>query len=70
MWKLGERVIVDLKDVEIMSDLFLTEKKRHIEQWMRISEILKSHRKRFENKTDVIVEALDLLEAELCTNGK
>ena len=70
MWKIGDTVIVNLKEEKILSELFLAEKKRHVEQWMRISKILKSNRKRFENKTDVIAVALDLLETELCIDGK
>ena len=58
-------VLVVIRKFIIMSDLFHKEQKRYWSQFDRIKKILKQHRKRYGNKTDVIVEALDLLEEKL-----
>ena len=57
-------------ELKKMSDLFHTEQKRYWAQFDRIKKILKQHRKRYGNKTDVLEEALDLLEEKLATPEK
>jgi hypothetical protein len=48
-----------------MSELFLAEKERFRQNWARTERILKENRGRYLNKNDVLIEALDLLEAKL-----
>jgi len=53
-----------------LSDLLKAEQKRYWTQFARITKILKQHRARYRNKTDVLEEALDLLEDHLSNLDK
>lgn len=51
-----------------LSETFLAERKRYNDQWKRVAQICRKNRDRYRNKTDVLKEALDLLEARLNAN--
>ena len=42
-----------------------TEQERLKEVWRRVKHIYKTHRARYKNKTDILIEAIDLLEERL-----